>query len=88
MGVATEAGLLPLPGAAPMHLDLSDADATALIALLRDTIAADRLPLSPRIRRLRAILAKVEPQPGPAVVYPAPKPSAAPSLALGKKRRR
>lgn len=39
-----------------MHLDLTDADTAALADLLRDTIAADRFPLSPRIRRLRAIL--------------------------------
>ena len=40
-----------------------------LIALLRDTIAADRFPLSPRIQRLWAILAKFKPLPAPVAVY-------------------
>lgn len=35
----------------PMHLDLSEADATALAELLRDAIAADRFPLSPSCHR-------------------------------------
>ena len=36
--------------------DLTDADKADLTALLRDTIAADRFPLSPRVRRWKAIL--------------------------------
>jgi hypothetical protein len=36
--------------------DLTETDCAALAALLRDTIAAHRFPLSPRIRGLRAIL--------------------------------
>ena len=39
--------------------DLTDADKTTLAAVLRDTIATDRFPLSPRIRRLKAILDKL-----------------------------
>jgi hypothetical protein len=46
----------------PSH-DLADADKAALIELLRETIAADRYPLSPRIQKLRAILAKLAPPP-------------------------
>ena len=34
-----------------------------LLKLLRDTIAADRYPLSRRIRNLKAALPKLDPQP-------------------------
>jgi hypothetical protein len=46
----------------PSH-DLTDADKAVLIELLRETIAGDRYPLSPRVRKLRAILDKLEPAP-------------------------
>jgi hypothetical protein len=58
----------------PSH-DLADADKAALIELLRETIAADRYPLSPRIRKLRAILAKLEPVPPRPEPFPPPKPA-------------
>ena len=45
------------------HLDLSDDEAAALVALLTRTIDGDRYPLSPRVRTLRAILAKLRPEP-------------------------
>ena len=38
-----------------MPADLTDTDRATLAALLRDTIAADRFPLSPRVRRWKAI---------------------------------
>jgi hypothetical protein len=41
-----------------MQLDLTDDETSALLNLLVDTIEADRYPLSPRIRLLRAILDK------------------------------
>ncbi len=44
------------PGITPLNLD----DAERAI-LLTETIARDRVPLSPRIKSLRAILAKLEP---------------------------
>jgi hypothetical protein len=44
-----------------MPLDLSDAEKAALVALLKATIAADRFPLSPRVRALRRFLDKLEP---------------------------
>ena len=44
-----------------MPTDLDDTDKSALADLLREVIASDRYPLSPRIKRLRAILAKLEP---------------------------
>jgi hypothetical protein len=46
-----------------MHLDLTDEEAAALTKELRDIIENDRYPLSPRIRTLRAILAKLRPEP-------------------------
>ena len=70
-----------------MAAELTDADKTVIATLLRETIAADRFPLSPRIRGLRAILDKLDP---PRVVetLPPPKPPGEPSMALRKKRRR
>jgi hypothetical protein len=40
---------------------LTDDEKTALAALLKRTIDADRYPLSPRIGQLRGILAKLQP---------------------------
>ena len=51
-----------------MQPDLSPEDCAAIAALLRDTIAADRFPMSPRIKRMRAILNKL----GPPVPKPVP----------------
>src|SRR5207302_1789503 len=42
-------------------LDLSDTERAALVALLSATIAADRYPLSARVRALKRILDKLEP---------------------------
>jgi hypothetical protein len=42
------------------HLDLSD---VALIKELADVTGNDRYPFSPRIQTLRAILAKLKPEP-------------------------
>ena len=50
---------------------LTEEEKLALVALVRRAIDADRYPLSPRIRELRGILAKLE-GPRPA---PAPRPS-------------
>jgi hypothetical protein len=49
---------------------LTDDDKAKLVELLRETIATNRCLLSPRIRKLRTILAKLEPPP------PRPQPSA------------
>ena len=46
-----------------MHLDLSDEEAAALAQELHDIVESDRYPFSPRIRTLRAILAKLRPEP-------------------------
>jgi hypothetical protein len=45
-----------------MHLDLSDEEAAALTQELHDIVENDRYPFSPRIRTLRAILAKLRPE--------------------------
>ena len=71
-----------------MPPDLSDADKAALVALLKETIAADRFPLSPRIRGLKRILDKLEPPPPASETLPLPKPPGERSTVLSKKRRR
>ena len=71
-----------------MSLNLTDTDRADLARFLRDAIA-DRYPFSPRVRRLKELLAKVDPTPAPAVTpYPAPRRSERPSFMLAKKRRR
>jgi hypothetical protein len=71
-----------------MPLDLDETDRAALVELLRQTISADRYPLSPRIRKLRTILDKLAPPPPRPEPYPAPKPPREPSMVLAKKTRR
>lgn len=44
-----------------MNLNLDATEQAALTQLLRDTIATDRCLLSPRIRCLKGILAKLDP---------------------------
>ena len=61
-----------------MHLDLTEEESSALLNLLRKTIDNDRYPLSPRIRLLRAIMAKfpmAPPPPPPARPLKRPRPS-------------
>jgi hypothetical protein len=67
---------------------LSDAEKAALAALLKETIAADRFPLSPRIRALKRILDKLEPPPPSPEPFPPPKPPSERGTVLSKKRRR
>ncbi len=45
------------------HLELSDEEAAALIKELADITGNDRYPFSPHIQILRAILAKLKPEP-------------------------
>ena len=71
-----------------MATDLSDADKAILAELLRETIRGDRFPLSPRVRSLHAILAKLEPQRPVIEKMPPPKPPGERSMALTRKRRR
>jgi hypothetical protein len=68
-----------------MTLDLSDPETAALTRLLTNTIDADRYPLSPRIQTLKAILAKIRPEP---VREPLPPPKVyAPPRATTARRR-
>jgi hypothetical protein len=46
-----------------MHLDLSDEETAAQTQELHNIVENDRYPFSPRIRTLRAILAKLRPEP-------------------------
>lgn len=67
--------------------ELDDADKAILVELLRETIERDRFPLSPRVRKFKAILAKLDPPTPRVEPLPAPKPPGERSMALTKKRR-
>jgi hypothetical protein len=54
---------LTLPAMA--RIDLTDEERADLVRKLRDIIANDRFPLSPRIRRLKRILDKLKQDAGP-----------------------
>ena len=47
----------------PATIELDDADKAALVALLKQAIAADPFPMSHRTRLLQGILAKLNPPP-------------------------
>ena len=69
-----------------MHLDLFDDEAAALAQELHAIVENDRYPLSPRIRTLREILAKLRPEP---VREPLPPPKVyAPPRAIRTRRGR
>jgi hypothetical protein len=44
-------------------VELTDEEAAVLVRVLNAAIYADHFPLSPRIQTLRAILAKIRPEP-------------------------
>jgi len=71
-----------------MNVELDDAEKAALIAELKRIIASDPFPMSPRIRKLRAILAKLAPPAARPQPCPAPKPAGTPSLSLSRKKGR
>ena len=68
--------------------DLSPDDKAVIAGLLRDTIAADRFPLSPRIKRWQAILDKLDPPAPKPVQFRSIKPPGAPNVVLIKEWRR
>ncbi len=70
------------------QLELSDEEHEALMSFLRRSIEADPYPLAPRLRPLKAILARLDPQPPATEPFPAPKRYPIPSSLLQKKRRR
>ena len=70
-----------------MNLDLTDEEAAALLRELDGLIDGDRYFLSPRIKTLRAIRAKIRPEPAREPLPPPPK-QYAPPRATAKQRRR
>ena len=68
--------------------NLTDDERAALTKLLRDTIAADPYPLSPRIQRLKGLLAKLDPAPAAATqLYPPAKGWVNSTIGRAKRRR-
>ena len=70
-----------------MSLDLSAEEAAAVVALITRTISDNRYALSRRIRTLKAILAKLRPEPVREPL-PAPKVYAPPRATAARRRRR
>jgi hypothetical protein len=71
-----------------MHIELSDEEAAALLAELDRLIDGDRYFLSPRVERLKAIRARIEPYPALPAASPAQKLYASPSKGRYKRRAR
>ena len=73
---------MPLP-------DLPDDERAELVRLVRDAIAGERYFLSPRMKRLKSLLAWLDPasaDTSAVTPYPAPRPSGEPSLLYRKLR--
>ncbi len=71
---------MPLP-------DLTPEEYAEIVRLVRSAIDGERYVLSPRVKRLRSILAKLDPTQSATVTpYPAPRPSAEPSHLYAKLR--
>jgi hypothetical protein len=70
-----------------MTLDLSEKETAALARLLSDRIGADRYPLSPRVQMLKAILAKIRPEPAREPLPPLPKNYEPPRASAARRRR-
>jgi hypothetical protein len=68
-----------------MNTNLTDTDRADLARFLREAIEADRYPFSPRVRRLKELLAKIDPTPAPVVSpYPALRRSERPEPRAGE----
>ena len=71
---------MPLP-------DLTPEEYAEIVRLVRSPIDGERYVLSPRVKRLKSILAKLDAAPSATVTpYPAPRPSAEPSHLYAKLR--
>jgi hypothetical protein len=68
--------------------NLTEDERAAVSKLLRDTIAADQFPLSPRVRRLKSALAKLDPSAVPQRPEPLPPPRAWVNSTIGQRKRR
>ena len=67
--------------------DLAPEEYAEIVRLVRAAIDGERYVLSPRVKRLKSILAKLNPAPSATVTpYPAPRPSAEPSFLYAKLR--
>lgn len=69
-----------------MSSELTDSDKAILAEMLRETIAADRFPLSPRIKSLQVILDKLDPPPPRREPLPPLKPPGEPSMVVARMR--
>jgi hypothetical protein len=69
------------------NLELTDAEAPALIALLKHAIDEDRYPLSERVQTWQGILDKLEPRPARPLAAPPPKIYAPPTKGRWRPRR-
>ena len=70
-----------------MHLDLTDEEAAALLRELDGLIDGERYFLSPRIKTLKAIRAKIRPEPVREPSPPPPKQYAPPRATVRQRRR-
>jgi hypothetical protein len=70
-----------------MNLELSDKEAVALVRELADIIESDKYQFSPHIRTLRAILAKLRPEPVREPLRPPPQLYAPPRATAARRRR-
>ena len=68
--------------------ELDDADKTILAKLLRETIERDRFPLSPQVKWLKAVLAKLNPPAPRPEPLPPPKPPGERSRAMAARQDR
>ena len=71
-----------------MNLDLTDEETTALLRELDNLIDGDRYFLSPRIKTLKAIRAKIRPEPVREPLPPPPKRYEPPRATTRQKQRR
>ena len=68
-------------------LDLTEEERAEVLQAIRAAIDGERYVLSPGVKRLKSILAKLDPAPSATVTpYPAPRPSAEPSFLYAKLR--
>jgi len=70
-----------------MNLDLTDEETAALLRELDGLIDGDRYFMSPRIKTLKAIRAKIRPEPAREPLPPPPKQYAPPRATVKQRRR-
>jgi hypothetical protein len=70
-----------------MTFDLTDEETEALLRELNNLIDGDRYQFSARVQTLKAIRAKIRPEPAREPLLPPPKPYAPPRATRGRRRR-